>query len=105
VLTLTANVTPNVAHHMKLAIADAQDFSFDSWVYIEGGSFHAVENCTNGVDDDDDGLVDAADPDCQVCQEVLIDGVASLGAPLGLLACEAPAGVGDQTPGLVAPVL
>ncbi len=105
VLTLTANVTPNVPHHMKLAIADAQDFSFDSWVFIEGGSFHAVENCTNGVDDDDDGLVDAADPDCQVCQEVAIEGVASLGAPFGLLACEAPAGVGDETPGLVAPVL
>ncbi len=105
VLTLTANVTPNVSHHMKLAIADAQDFSFDSWVFIEGGSFHAVENCTNGVDDDNDGLVDAADPDCQVCQEVLIAGVASLGAPFGLLSCEAPAGVGDETAGFVAPLL
>ena len=69
VLTLTATVTPGASHHMKLAIADALDSDYDSWVFIEGGSFHAVENCTNGIDDDGDGLVDAADPDCQVCPD------------------------------------
>ncbi len=69
VLTLTATVVPGASHHMKLAIADAFDAIYDSWVFIEGGSFHAVENCTNGVDDDGDGLVDAADPDCQVCPD------------------------------------
>jgi uncharacterized repeat protein (TIGR01451 family) len=69
VLTLTADVTPGELHTMKLAIADAGDASFDSWVFIEGGSFHAVENCTNGIDDDDDGLVDGNDPDCRVCPE------------------------------------
>ena len=67
VLTLTATVTPGASHHMKLAIADAGDSSYDSWVFIEGSSFHAVENCTNGIDDDGDGLVDGADPDCQAC--------------------------------------
>jgi len=67
VLTLTATVVPNQTHHMKLVIADANDFSLDSWVFIEGGSFRAVENCTNGIDDDGDGLVDGNDPDCVVC--------------------------------------
>ena len=69
VLTLTATVVPGETHHMKLAIADAGDTQYDSWVFIEGGSFHAVENCGNGVDDDGDGLVDAEDPDCQVCHD------------------------------------
>jgi hypothetical protein len=69
VLTLAAPVIPNVTNHIKLAIADATDFSFDSWVFIKGGSFRAVENCSNGVDDDNDDRIDAADPDC-VCQDV-----------------------------------
>ena len=69
VLTLTATVTPGATHHMKLAIGDAGDRSLDSWVFIEGGSFHAVENCTNGVDDDGDGMVDGNDPDCTACAE------------------------------------
>jgi hypothetical protein len=67
VLTLTADVTPGEVHTMKLAIADAGDSSFDSWVFIEAGSLRVIENCTNGIDDDGDGLVDAADPDCLVC--------------------------------------
>jgi hypothetical protein len=70
VLTLTANVTPGMTHTMKLAVADAGDTSYDSWVFIEGGSFRAVENCTNGVDDDGDGLADGMDPDCQVCPDL-----------------------------------
>ncbi|MBY0493028.1 MAG: choice-of-anchor L domain-containing protein [Cyanobacteria bacterium] len=69
VLTLTATVTPGQLHTMKLAIADAGDSGYDSWVFIEGGSFRAVENCGNGVDDDGDGLIDGADPDCQSCLE------------------------------------
>ena len=70
VLTLTATVVPGETHHMKLAIADAGDFVLDSWVFIQSGSFHAIENCTNGIDDDADGLVDGQDPDCQSCLEV-----------------------------------
>ena len=70
VLTLTATVVPGETHHMKLAIADAGDFVLDSWVFIQSGSFHTIENCTNGIDDDDDGLIDGADPDCQSCLEV-----------------------------------
>ena len=67
VLTLTADVIPNEVHTMKLAIGDAGDAAYDSWVFIEGGSFRVVENCTNGIDDDGDGLVDGNDPDCVVC--------------------------------------
>ncbi|MGE4614468.1 MAG: hypothetical protein AAEJ46_09040, partial [Planctomycetota bacterium] len=33
-------------------------------VAFVGGGGGAVENCTNGVDDDGDGLIDCADPDC-----------------------------------------
>jgi hypothetical protein len=72
VLTLTATVVPNQTHHMKLAIADANDLAYDSWVFIEGRSFHAVENCSNGIDDDGDGLVDGADNDCQACAETFV---------------------------------
>ena len=70
VLTLTAKVVPGQLHHMKLAIADAGDQVYDSWVFIEGGSFKAVEICTNGIDDDGDGAIDGADTDCQVCPEL-----------------------------------
>jgi hypothetical protein len=33
-------------------------------VAFVGGGGGAVENCTNGVDDDGDGLIDCEDPDC-----------------------------------------
>jgi hypothetical protein len=67
VLTLEAPVVANQWNHIRLAIADTGDQQFDSWVFIKGGSFQAVENCANGLDDDGDGKVDAADPDC-ACQ-------------------------------------
>ena len=89
VLTLEAPVNPGVPNHIKLAIADATDRSLDSWVFIKGGSFKAVENCTNGIDDDNDGLVDAADPDC-VCQ---------VGAPeVIILEAELAGGAGSKAP-------
>lgn len=71
VLTLTADVVAGQTHRMKLAIADAGDSSLDSWVFLEGGSFSSAENCTNGIDDDGDGLADGMDPDCQVCPEIV----------------------------------
>ena len=33
------SITPNVTHHMKIAIADAGDHIYDSWVFIQEGSF------------------------------------------------------------------
>jgi hypothetical protein len=35
-------------------------------------SFWAPENCTNGIDDDGDGFIDAADPDCGCSQTILL---------------------------------
>lgn len=39
ILTCTANVNPGVKNHAKLAIADVSDASWDSNVFLEGGSF------------------------------------------------------------------
>lgn len=39
VLTARAKVTPCVTYHIKLAVADVSDGSFDSGVFIEGESF------------------------------------------------------------------
>ena len=39
VLTATANVIPNETYHVKLVIADEQNFRFDSAVFLEAGSF------------------------------------------------------------------
>jgi hypothetical protein len=42
VFSISANITPNVTYHLKLAIADVGDGFFDSWVLIKAGSFSAV---------------------------------------------------------------
>lgn len=73
VLTLKAPVNAGAVNHIKLAVADAGDFVLDSWVFIKAGSFKVPEDCTNGIDDDQDGLVDNADPDCQVCGDGDVD--------------------------------
>lgn len=39
VLTATATVIPNQSYHVKLVIADEQNFRFDSAVFLEAGSF------------------------------------------------------------------
>ncbi|MFP4846548.1 choice-of-anchor L domain-containing protein [Winogradskyella sp. PE311] len=39
VLNATANIIPNVSYHVKLVIADEQNFRFDSAVFLEAGSF------------------------------------------------------------------
>lgn len=39
VLTATANVVPNQSYHVKLVIADEQNYRYDSAVFIEAGSF------------------------------------------------------------------
>lgn len=38
-LTAVANVTPGVAYHFKMVLSDYRDHSYDSAVFIEGGSF------------------------------------------------------------------
>ena len=42
VLTATANVTPCQTYTIKLAIADASDYVYDSGVFIEQGSFTGI---------------------------------------------------------------
>lgn len=39
VLTATANINPNETYHVKLVIADEQNFRYDSAVFLEAGSF------------------------------------------------------------------
>lgn len=39
VLTATANVQPNQTYHVKLVIADEQNYRYDSAVFLEAGSF------------------------------------------------------------------
>lgn len=41
VLTAEANVTPNVVHHIKLIIADEQNYRYDSAVFLEAESFNS----------------------------------------------------------------
>ncbi len=38
-LTAVGDVTPGVAYHFKMVLSDYRDWSFDSAVFIEGGSF------------------------------------------------------------------
>ena len=38
VLTCNAAVNPGITNHMKLAIADASDLAWDSWVFLKGTS-------------------------------------------------------------------
>ncbi|MDN3708077.1 choice-of-anchor L domain-containing protein [Myroides ceti] len=42
-LTAQSDVIPNTTYHIKLVIADRQDSSFDSAVFIEAGSFNIGE--------------------------------------------------------------
>lgn len=73
VLTFKAPVNPGVQNHLKLAIADVSDQTYDSWVFVKTGSLTLSEQCDNLVDDDGDGLVDGEDPDCWVCGDGDVD--------------------------------
>ncbi|EDP71925.1 hypothetical protein FBALC1_12527 [Flavobacteriales bacterium ALC-1] len=44
VLTATANVIPNTSYHVKLVIADEQNFRYDSAVFLEAASFQLSTN-------------------------------------------------------------
>ncbi len=43
VLTLNAPVNKSKLNHIKLAIADGGDHTYDSWIFIESGSFSSGE--------------------------------------------------------------
>ncbi|MCI2228923.1 T9SS type B sorting domain-containing protein [Polaribacter sp. MSW13] len=48
ILTATANTTPNVTYHVKLVIADHENYRYDSAVFLEAGSFQLTTDL--GVD-------------------------------------------------------
>ncbi|WP_034057249.1 T9SS type B sorting domain-containing protein [Lacinutrix jangbogonensis] len=48
ILTATANIIPNITYHVKLVIADEQNFRYDSAVFLEAGSFQL--NTDLGID-------------------------------------------------------
>jgi gliding motility-associated-like protein len=48
ILTATANTTPNVRYHVKLVIADEQNYRYDSAVFLEASSFELTTNL--GID-------------------------------------------------------
>ena len=51
----------------------------------------ATENCTNGIDDDCDGLTDMADPDCAAPgEEVTVSATVAVAAPEVVCKCEGP---------------
>lgn len=65
-LICTATVTPNAVNHIKLAIADTSDQILDSVVLIKSHSLSTTkpESCNDGVDNDDDTLIDMEDSSC-----------------------------------------
>ncbi len=52
-------------------------------VNFVGGGGGAVENCSNGTDDDNDGLVDCEDPDCVGDPDCICEGTTSLACSQG----------------------
>jgi len=66
-LICTAPVNVGVTNHMKLALADTSDQILDSVVMIKSGSLSTTkpESCNDAVDNNDDTLIDDADPYCQ----------------------------------------
>lgn len=65
VISIEATVTPGVKSHMKLAIADVGDHSWDSAVFIQTGSFVPAP-----ADSDADGVPDTAAPGPDNCVTV-----------------------------------
>lgn len=70
VLTATANVMPNETYHVKLVIADEQNYRYDSAVFLEAGSFVASTDLgpdrllatNNPLCENDSLLLDAFNP-------------------------------------------
>lgn len=51
-LTATASVVQNTTYHIKLIIADEQNYRYDSAVFLEGGSFNIGANLGNDITDE-----------------------------------------------------
>lgn len=48
-MTASATVIPNTNYKIKMVIADRADSSYDSAVFLEGGSFEFGDLCQNGI--------------------------------------------------------
>ena len=48
-LNCASTVNPNVTNHIKLAIADASDFAYDSAVFIQAGSLTTTDVSLSGI--------------------------------------------------------
>lgn len=59
ILTAEANVIPNQTYHVKLVIADEQNYRYDSAVFLEAGSFQL------GSDLGPDRLISTGNPLCE----------------------------------------
>ncbi len=58
-LTATANVIPGQTYHIKLVIADEQNYRYDSAIFLFGGSFDV------GIDVGPDRLIATGNPICE----------------------------------------
>jgi hypothetical protein len=52
---------------MNVILDDVNDDPEESTASVILGSGETEENCTDGIDNDDDGLIDGEDPDCMGC--------------------------------------
>ncbi|GAA4306462.1 T9SS type B sorting domain-containing protein [Aestuariibaculum suncheonense] len=73
VLTATANTIPNETFHVKLVIADAQNYRYDSAVFLEAGSFKL------NTDIGENRLLTTDNPLCEN-ETLLLDASASNGS-------------------------
>ncbi|RXR35496.1 T9SS type A sorting domain-containing protein [Flavobacterium piscinae] len=67
-MTAIASVIPNHTYSLKLSVGDYQDTSFDSAVFIEGGSLALGNQCRENIqlitflDSNNNGIKDAGEP-------------------------------------------
>ena len=67
-MTAIASVIPNHTYSLKLSVGDYQDTSFDSSVFIEGGSLALGNQCRENIqiitflDSNNNGIKDADEP-------------------------------------------
>ncbi|MBC3847262.1 T9SS type B sorting domain-containing protein [Winogradskyella echinorum] len=94
VLTATANVVPNQTYHVKLVIADEQNFRYDSAVFLEAASFQLSTDlgpnrliATTNALCEGDTLELIAYQDGQNTYDWYRNGVLVQGAPLGCGTC------------------
>nr|WP_321237175.1 choice-of-anchor L domain-containing protein [uncultured Psychroserpens sp.] len=87
ILTATAQVVPNEAYHVKLVIADEQNFRFDSAVFLEAGSFRLSTDLGpdrliangNGICGDDTFVIQTNEPEATNTYKWFKDDVELLG--------------------------